>query len=137
MKNITKKIYENEDIKKNLDKITIKNIERTLNKLSKFCFYQNKYIKKNNELIQRYINSSIINLKNSKYFYIPIIGLNNAGKSTILNSLIGYQLLPNNNSETTKKGILIKYWNKDYPIIYKANFKKKMVFTFLNLKIDI
>ena len=123
MKNITKKIYENEDIKKNLDKITIKNIEITLNKLSKFCSYQNKYINKNDVLIQRYINSSIINLKNSKYFYIPIIGLNNVGKSTILNSLIGYQLLPNNNSETTKKGILIKYWNKDYPIIYKTHFK--------------
>jgi len=61
-------------------------------------------------------------LKTSKYFYIPFLGVMNAGKSTIINNLIGYDLLPTGGNECTKKGILIFNWEKDFPIIRKAEF---------------
>ena len=51
-------------------------------------------------------------------------GVSNAGKSTILNGIIGSRILPAQKNECTKKGILIKHWDKDYPVIRKTKFKK-------------
>ena len=64
-----------------------------------------------------------------KRFSIPVIGCANCGKSTILNSLIGFSLLPSKRKECTKKGILIRYWNQDYIIIRKTKFVKEKLFT--------
>ena len=55
-------------------------------------------------------------------FYIPLIGIYNSGKSTILNDIIGLNLLPTKQGECTKKGILIKHWDYDIPILRKAKF---------------
>ena len=63
-------------------------------------------------------------LDTSKVIYIPLLGLSNAGKSTILNGLIGFNILPAKKTECTKKGILIRYWENDYPVIRKAKFIK-------------
>ena len=126
MKNMLEK--EEEILEKNEDDSTNKKIENILKKLDSFYEkYKDRCIKSSNQktLFERNKNSAYRTLKNAKYFYIPIIGLNNAGKSTILNNLIGYQLLPNSNDETTKRGILIKYWEKDFPAIYKTKFKKE------------
>ena len=57
-----------------------------------------------------------------KFFYIPLIGVYNSGKSTILNNIIGYDLLPVKSGECTKKGVLIIHWDNDTPIIRKAKF---------------
>ena len=70
------------------------------------------------------IDSSIKILKTSNYSYIPMLGLSNAGKSTILNGLVGCSILPAHKNECTKKGILIKHWENDYPVIRKTKFKK-------------
>ena len=48
-------------------------------------------------------------ISNGKNIYIPFIGGSSAGKSTILNSLIGYNLFPESQSECTTRGIIIKY----------------------------
>ena len=40
------------------------------------------------EQLQKYLNSSIGVLKTSKQLYIPMLGLSNAGKSTILNGIV-------------------------------------------------
>ena len=37
---------------------------------------------------------------------------------------MGCDLLPCHKNECTKKGIIIKYWNKDFPVIRKTNLKK-------------
>lgn len=74
--------------------------------------------------LKHYINSSIIFLKMCQYFYIPFLGVSNAGKSTILNDLIGYLLLPAQKNECTKKGLLIKHWKHDYPVLRITHFKK-------------
>ena len=75
-------------------------------------------------IVNTYINSSINILKASQYFYIPFIGVSNAGKSTILDDLIGFPLLPAHKNECTKKGVLIKHWNRPYPALRKTHFKK-------------
>ena len=74
--------------------------------------------------LRKQINSSMGILKTSKLFHIPLLGLSNAGKSTILNDLIGCNILPVEQKECTQKGILIRYWNKNYPIIRKTRFIK-------------
>ena len=80
----------------------------------------------NEENLKKYKNylklpSNILN--SSKVIYIPLLGLSNAGKSTILNGLIGFNILPAKKTECTKKGILIRYWENDYPVIRKTRFK--------------
>ena len=72
--------------------------------------------------LRQCINSSIGILKTSKLLYIPILGVSNAGKSTILNGLIGDRILPTKQDECTKKGILIKYTDIDIPVIRKTKF---------------
>ena len=72
-------------------------------------------------------------MKNTKALYIPLLGVSNAGKSTILNSIIGNSILPSKRNECTKKGILIRYWDKDYPIIRKTRFVKKELYAQSNI----
>ena len=80
-----------------------------------------------------YINSSIGILKSSKMFFIPLLGVSNAGKSTVLNCMIGTSILPTRRNECTRKGILIRHWNKDYSIIRKAKFVKETMYTGNNI----
>ena len=101
-----------------------KKIDIVINELNDFYKkYENTGIYLNqiqgvNNSIQPIIN----NLRTSKFFFIPLLGVYNSGKSTILNDLIGYDLLPVKTGECTKKGILIAHWDYDIPIIRKAKF---------------
>ena len=86
--------------------------------------YEKEKVKEHNlDTLRKYINSSIGILKTSKLLYIPLLGVSNAGKSTILNGIIGNRILPAQKNECTKKGILIKHWDKEYPVIRKTRFK--------------
>ena len=105
---------------------------RKQNKIDEISIRMNKFYNEiskesirpiNIDNLNTYINSSINILKASRYFYIPFIGVSNAGKSTILNDLIGFILLPAHKSECTKKGVLIKHWNRPYPALRKTHFK--------------
>lgn len=87
--------------------------------------YKKENVRQQNlEKLQRSINSSIGILKTSNYLYIPMLGVSNAGKSTILNGLIGCSILPAHKNECTKKGILLKHWDNEFPAIRKTKFKK-------------
>ena len=79
----------------------------------------------NLKLYKNYLVLSSKILDSSNLIYIPLFGETNAGKSTILNGLIGYSILPAQKNECTKKGILIRYWNRDYPVIRKTRFINK------------
>jgi hypothetical protein len=57
--------------------------------------------------------------------FIPFLGPSNAGKSTIINGIIGKEILPTDLNECTKRGIIIKYSNDENPIIIKADFKEE------------
>ena len=78
----------------------------------------------NMKLLNLYINNSINILKASQYFYIPLLGVSNAGKSTLINTKIGYKLLPAHKNECTKKGILIKHWNWPEPALRRTYFRE-------------
>ena len=85
---------------------------------------ESKYLKDCFNIVQNYINDIKLLIKDQDYFYLPLIGLNKSDKTTILKNLIGYKLFPTDNDETTKREILIKYWDKDEPKIYKLKFQK-------------
>ena len=92
-----------------------------------------------NELINKFekskinidkINSLINEIKKTSYFlkyynsiYIPFIGASNTGKSTIINSIIGQEILPTDLNACTKRGIIIRYGNEgdDRIILRKVN----------------
>ena len=48
---------------------------------------------------------------NGRKIYIPFIGVSSAGKSTILNCIVGYKLFPEAQNECTTRGIIIEYSN--------------------------
>ena len=58
---------------------------------------------------------------------IPFLGASNAGKSTIINGIIGRDLLPCGLEECTKRGIVIRYLDdeEDEPTIKKAYLKEE------------
>ena len=60
-------------------------------------------------------------LKIYDVIFIPFLGASNAGKSTIINGIIGRDLLPCDLRECTKRGIIIKYAEGE-SIIKNADF---------------
>jgi hypothetical protein len=52
--------------------------------------------------------------------FVPFLGESNAGKSTIINGIIGRDLLPCEQKECTKRGILIRYSDEEN-VIKKAD----------------
>ena len=48
-------------------------------------------------------------LKTYDYVFIPFLGTSNAGKTTIINGIIGKDILPIDIGECTKRGIIIRY----------------------------
>ena len=59
--------------------------------------------------------------------FIPFIGQSNAGKSTLINSIIGKNILPIGLNECTKRGYIIKYLDEDEDIISRAYIKKEII----------
>ena len=68
------------------------------------------------------IQKTIEYLETYNVIFIPFLGASNAGKSTIINGIIGKNILPNDLKECTKKGIIIRY-SDDEISLRKANFK--------------
>ena len=105
------------------------NYTSTINKLSKIIF-RLKSIEPNHE----FINQIYENFKNTvKYIYneykyrIMFIGGISSGKSSIINSLIGYNLdlLPKSSDHCTKIILIIQYINKQHNIaLYETKFDK-------------
>ena len=60
----------------------------------------------------------------SDQIFIPFLGPSNAGKTTIINGIIGRNILPTDLKECTKRGILISYSDQedDEISIYKSSF---------------
>ena len=75
-------------------------------------------IKNNYELIKNY-------LENSSSIRFLLVGPHNAGKSTLLNEIIGYnrRLLESANEECTKISVIVKYTKKtEQPKLFAADF---------------
>ena len=73
------------------------------------------------------LDDKIASLYNSvfyqQFFYIGIFGMSSTGKSSILNSILGYDILPVYQNECTKRGIIIEYGEEI--ALYKAKSELK------------
>ena len=109
-----------DDSKEKTEKI--KQIQSDLSKLIKKFEKSKININKINSLINE-IKKNIYFLKYYNSIYIPFIGASNTGKSTIINAIIGQEILPTGLNECTKRGIIIRYCNgkEDDIILKKVN----------------
>ena len=85
-------------------------------------FEKSKFYIKELESIIDEIKKVIIDLKIYDVILIPFIGASNAGKTTIINGIIGKELLPTDLNECTKRGIIIRYTDEEETTIRKASF---------------
>ena len=91
-------------------------IDKSLEKLEEIFKEIKLYIDEDKNDINSFaltINSKLRRIKkyikNGRNIYIPFIGISSAGKSTILNCLIGYKLFPESDGECTTRGIIVQY----------------------------
>lgn len=102
------KYFTLENITSNDNEKKIKNEKKVLNEeiiiSEKMSQIYTEYTNEENlKKYKKYLNLPSNILDSSKVIYIPLLGLSNAGKSTILNGLIGYNILPAKKKECTKK----------------------------------
>ena len=111
----------------------IKNLESFCENLASFCknlapiCEEFKNSKNDSDRIQNLIfdvEKIISYLKASNNIYIPFLGVSNSGKSTIINTIIGKELLPTNLGACTKRCVIIKYKNNDETVMKKVDLKE-------------
>ncbi len=94
--------------KSDLD-INIEKLNDIFNKLKQYIDEDENDKNSNTAIINSNLRKLEKYIKNGKNIYIPFIGISSAGKSTILNCIIGFQLFPESDKECTTRGIIIKY----------------------------
>ena len=66
---------------------------------------------------------------NNQEIYVPFLGVQGAGKSTLINSLLGEDILPNEADETTCIPVEVRYADADSTIVYFKNGKEEVIST--------
>ena len=98
----------------------------TLNELEKFLSDTFKKIDPNNELDS--FNHSLQSLRESllgRKIRIAFIGNISVGKSSVLNSIIGEDILPTNDKECTYRGIIIRHKEGESFKLYKTKLETR------------
>ena len=116
----------NEEIYKE-DKILFEKIN-LMYKMVKFFNVQLKELFPNNLEMNEFSDKACKLIKSfflEEKLRIPVIGCYNAGKTSIINSFIGDDLLPVETTENTKEIIFIRYHNFPFPTLLKSNIKKE------------
>jgi len=135
LQQILKDIHSNENnlpliplnINNNLqDENKMEKMKKLLDKLDNFLKDTFKIIDPNDELKKfnialQTVRENIIGRK----IRIPFIGNINVGKSTVLNCLIGKNILPTNSKECTYRGIIIRHKKGESFKLYKTELIKK------------
>ena len=122
--------YLDSDIETTLNDIELNN--QIIKALQSF-YYEFQTSESNLEQIQNLsheVQKLIEYLKIYDVIFVPFFGASNSGKSTIINGMIGKDLLPCDLRECTKRGIIIRYSDEE-PVIKKADFLEE---DFLNKK---
>ena len=120
--NIYDKLNTNDDFKSN-DKINI-----NINLINRLGSIVDQFVdlEPENELIKE-IKYDFEFLKHYIYkdrkIRVPIFGGYSTGKSSLLNALIGFNILPTGSGICTKRGIIIRNNPKGNYILYKSKFK--------------
>ena len=110
-------INPNINIQTQLNKQIIDNLISLTNKIKSSKFVGNEIKSTIKNLYQ-----TIDFLKTYNVIFIPFLGPSSAGKSTIINDIIGENILPTSKNECTKRGIIIGYDNDREINIRKAIF---------------
>ena len=81
------------------------------------------------DILKKDIKFTINYLKIYNKIFIPLLGDSSTGKSTIINGIIGQHILPTDQNECTRKGIIIKYSNNtnNEISISKVKFVEKKI----------
>ena len=110
------------------NKITLlnKQITNKLKNISNNIKNKFKFDEQIKEKFIKDITNTIESLNTYNAIFIPFLGEINSGKSTIINGIIGDNILPTGLKECTKRGIIIRYSNND-TTIRKANFKTEII----------
>ena len=101
-----------------------------INALTLFC-NEFKNSNNDNDKIQNLsyeVKKLIEYLKIYDVIFIPFLGASNAGKTTIINGIIGKDILPCDLNECTKRGIIIRYTDSNEITLRKANFREEYFF---------
>ena len=72
------------------------------------------------ELLSLDLNKLEKIIYNKKKIYIPFIGVSSAGKSTILNCIVGDYIFPESQNECTTKGIILQHNFKDETELFET-----------------
>ena len=99
---------------------------KALNNLEKITNNLSTKLKVNIDFLIKDIEDTIKILRISNKVFIPFLGEINSGKSTIINGIIGEDVLPTGLKECTKRGIIIRYC-KDEINIRKVSFREKKI----------
>ena len=87
--------------------------ETIINNFIKVFHELQKYNNNKDRNIIDYLEKDLEELKiivlNQRRIYIPLIGVSSSGKSTILNNILGYKILPESKEECTTRGIIIQH----------------------------
>ena len=85
------------------------------------------------------ITNTLKFIKISEQIFIPFLGPTNAGKTTIINGIIGRNILPTDLNECTKRAIIISYNDQedDEISIYKSKFIEENCFDKTYYYLDI
>jgi triphosphoribosyl-dephospho-CoA synthetase len=85
------------------------------------CFIRDK-LKNQFTSLNSYIQTLTENLYGRK-IRVSLIGNISVGKSTVLNAIIGEDILPTKDSECTYRGVIIKHKNIDKFLLYRTKLK--------------
>jgi hypothetical protein len=93
----------------------LKEQEKMIENFQKVFHRLKNYINedKNNDNIIDSLEEDLLELKiivsNQRKIFIPLIGVSNSGKSSILNDIVGYKIFPESGEECTTRGIIIQH----------------------------
>ena len=115
-----------------------KSIIKKLKNISNSIETKSKLDKKKIGNILENLKSAIDFLDIYNVIFIPFIGENGSGKSSIINGIIGEDVLPTGDNECTKRGIVIRYLRKKEKEINirKTYFKEKQLDGQINYYIE-
>ena len=120
------KIVQNKIIKKNLTDSNLDNPNLVINELDDFINETFKIVDPNNEMPEFKLSLQTLreNILGRK-IRIAFIGNISVGKSTVLNCIIGQDILPTKETECTYRGVIIRYKNIDSFELYRTKLVSK------------
>ena len=115
----------NKNPNKNIKENRKVGFNEAISDFEKFIKKTLKKIDKNKEMKNDYSIEYIKQNMSEKKIRVAFIGNMSVGKSTVLNAIIGEEILPTSQKECTYRGVILKYNDSNNYKLYKTNLIKK------------